>query len=115
MTEYYTMAPEETRTSMTHYFFILLLVAGTALLVFSLVKEQANPLFSGLRQVAIGTTLIGLGEWINHPLQKSVTMKGRSDLIFKRIRHRKRNPSALGNLFEIAGLILVFTGMSDLF
>lgn len=106
------MATEKFHTPAASYFFILLLIAGVILLTFSFMPSQANQLFGGLRRIGLGFTLIGLGEWINHPLQKSVAYKDRKKLIFQYILHRKRNPSALGNLFEIVGLILIFMGFA---
>ncbi|MBM9603427.1 hypothetical protein [Desulfopila inferna] len=107
------MAAKKSHISMSHYFFIFLLTAGLALLFYTFFNAQDEKIFSGLRQIALGITLIGIGEWINHPLQKSVTYKERKDFIFQKIRHRKRNPSVLGNLFEIGGLLLIFTGLAD--
>ncbi len=98
---------------MSHYFFIFLLTAGGVLLFYTFFNGQEEKVFSGLRQIALGIILIGIGEWINHPLQKSVTYKERKDFIFQKIRHRKRSPSVFGNLFEIGGLLLIFTGLAD--
>jgi len=107
--------PTTTRTSPTSYFFILLLVIGVLILIYSFVFSEDGPLFSGLREIGLGVLLIGVGEWINHPLQKAHICKSRRELIFQDIRHRRRNPSALGNLSEIVGLILIFTGLADFF
>ncbi|MEE4240108.1 MAG: hypothetical protein V2I36_01485 [Desulfopila sp.] len=100
-------------TPLTSYFFILLLISGGSLLVFSLFEGWQNEIFSGLRQIGLGITLIGAGEWVNHPLQKSITCAQKDDVVFEKFFHRQRNPSALGNLLEIIGLILTFTGLAE--
>lgn len=107
------MASKKSRTSITNYFFIFLLTTGGGLLLFSFLRNRPDVIFSGLRQIALGITLMGIGEWINHPLQKSITCKNKNDYVFEKFRHRQRNPSALGNLFEIVGLILAFTGLAE--
>lgn len=107
--------PTTTRTRPTSYFFILLLIAGTLMLVYSFVFGESDRLLGGLREIGLGTLLIGIGEWVNHPLQKSLVCENRREFIFQNIRHRQRNPSSLGNLLEIAGLILIFTGLADFF
>jgi hypothetical protein len=107
------MVSKKSQTPITSYFFIFLLAAGGGLLVFSFLKSRPDVIFSGLRQIALGITLIGVGEWINHPLQKSIACKNKNDYVFEKFRHRQRNPSALGNLFEIVGLILAFTGLAE--
>lgn len=95
------------------YFFILLLLAGVLLLVYAFVTAEEGVYFNGLQQIAMGITLIGLGEWINHPLQKSVAVKDKKNFIFQRIKHRKRRPNGIGNILEIIGLLMVFTGFAE--
>jgi hypothetical protein len=102
-----------TTTSLSSYFFILLLLVGTILLIISCIIAEEGQYFSGLQQIACGITLIGIGEWINHPLQKSVAFKDRQNYIFQRILHRRRKPNGIGNICEIIGLIMIFTGMAD--
>lgn len=100
-------------TSYTSYFFILLLVVGGVLLIFSFSTAEEGQYFGGLQQIAMGITLIGIGEWINHPLQKSVTYKDRKNYIFQRITHRKRSPNGIGNILEIIGMLMIFTGLAE--
>lgn len=107
------MKPKQKHISFTHYFFILLLTCGAALLIYSYSTGEHDDIFAGLRLIAFGILLIGTGEWINHPLQKSITFGDQERSSFIRIRHRKRNPSVLGNLLEIAGLLLIFAGLAD--
>jgi uncharacterized membrane protein YczE len=100
-------------TSFSSYFFIFLLLGGGILLIVSLITAKEGNYFGGLQQIAAGITLIGLGEWINHPLQKSVTFKDRENLITQRIRHRKRKPNGIENILEILGLLMIFTGLAQ--
>jgi hypothetical protein len=110
------MTSEKERTTVTslwNYFFIFLLLGGGLLLIYSLVTAREGQYFGGLQQIAAGITLIGIGEWINHPLQKSVRYKDRQNFIFQKIRHRERKPNGLGNIFEIIGLLMIFTGLAE--
>lgn len=100
-------------TSFSSYFFIFLLFGGGVLLIYSMITAEEGQYFSGLQQIAAGITLIGIGEWINHPLQKSLTVKDRQNYIFQKIRHRKRKPNGIGNIFEIFGLLMIFAGLAE--
>ncbi len=109
------MTDKTPHSPLTSYFFIILLFIGAGLFVLSFFTENQRDFFSGLQQIALGIFTIGVGEWINHPLQKSLAYRDKKDMIFQKIRHRKRNPSSLGNLLEICGLILIFTGLAGFF
>jgi len=109
------MKTQTTRYPLTSYFFIFFLVAGAALLVASLIYTAESGFFSWLRQIAFGILLVGIGEWINHPLQKTVALKDKEKFVFQKILHRKRTPSELGNLIEISGLLLFFSGLAEYF
>jgi hypothetical protein len=100
-------------TRLSNYFFVFLLLGGGILLTYSLVTAGEGHYFGGLQQIAAGITLIGLGEWINHPLQKSLRYKDRQNFIFQKIRHRERKPNGLGNIIEIAGVLMIFTGLAE--
>jgi len=102
-----------TVTSFWNYFFIFLLLGGGVLLMYSLFTAKEGQYFGGLQQIAAGITLIGIGEWINHPLQKSLRYKDRQNFIFQKIRHRKRKPNGIGNILEIIGLLMIFTGLAE--
>ena len=109
------MTDNTPHSHLTSYFFIILLFIGAGLFVLSFFTENQRDFFSGLQQIALGVFSIGVGEWINHPLQKSLAYSDKKDMIFDKIRHRNRNPSSLGNLLAICGLILIFTGLADFF
>ena len=114
--EYFLMTSEKDSTTVTRfssYFFILLLLGGSILLLYSIITAEEGQYFAGLQQIAAGITLIGIGEWINHPLQKSVAFKDRQNFIFQKIRHRQRKPNGIGNICEIFGLLIIFTGLAE--
>lgn len=98
------------QTPITSYFFILLLITGGGLLIFSFFSAEQDNYFGSFRRIAAGLLLVGIGEWINHPKQKSVQYRDKTNFIFQHVLHRKRNPSSLGNLMEISGLLLIFAG-----
>ncbi len=102
-------------TSVTCYFFIIFIISGSALLAYTLFYGREGELFHFFLFSALGLLFIGIGEWINHPLQKSLAFDEEKPSILKKVRHRKRSPIALGNLLEITGLILIFVGLAYLF
>lgn len=110
------MTPEKENSTLQNYlsyFFIVLLLTGVMLLIYAFTTAEESRFFGGLQQIAMGIILIGIGEWINHPLQKSVAVKDKKDFIFHRITHRKRRPNGIGNIVEIIGLLMVFTGFAE--
>lgn len=107
------MEKEKLSTTLMQNFFIVLLLAGAVMVVITFAFMQQDQLFSGIRQIAIGILLIGLGEWISHPQQKSIQCEGEKQLIFSRFKHRKRSPNALGSLLEIVGVLMLFIGAAD--
>jgi hypothetical protein len=83
------------------YWYKLLPVIGLATLVVGLtveVKEVSNIL---VQLVSIGVILIGIGEWINHPLQTRLGPGG-----FKITSYNRLNTLA-GNLWVLAGIFLI--------
>lgn len=97
---------------LTSYFFIFLLFLGGIVFLSSFFLEGQRIFFSSMQQLGLGILGIGIGEWINHPLQKSLSWEETKKTPFRRIYHRRRNPSSLGNLFEIFGLVLLFVGLA---
>lgn len=59
--------------------------------------------------VSLGGFFVGLGEWINHPLQTAILPRSayHSGGI---ITGHPRNARALGNLFDVFGFVLVAFG-----
>ncbi len=97
------------------YFYKLLVLAGIILFVLSFLYGSQDVYFNGYRLIAVGVICLGIGEWLNHPPQVSLTLEKEDSSELKRKKHRKRNPSSIGNLFEIAALILFCIGISKTF
>lgn len=97
----------------TSYFFIFLLISGSALLLYSLYAGDWGNYWGGLQRIAVGIIALGIGEWINHPRQESVQYTDYQHSTFHHFCHRRRNPSSFGNLFEIGGLICIFMGLAE--
>lgn len=58
--------------------------------------------------ISLGGFFLGLGEWINHPLQVGLVYR------FKITRYR-RYPSFAGQLFDLLGLALIGYGLYRIF
>jgi len=71
-------------------------------------------LFKGILILSASFFSFGTGELINHPKQNLITRKT-VQTNQKPQYHRNRNPCALGNLFHIAGLLLLFVALSSFF
>ncbi len=106
------MDTKQTSTPWTSYLFIVFLLGGCIILVLALFIFPPPTFFGGLRRLGAGLLLIGLGEWINHPRQEAIEplKEGTS---FQHGQHRRRNPSSLGSLLEIAGIILAISALAD--
>lgn len=59
--------------------------------------------------VALGTFWLGIGEWINHPLQ---TILKAADASFPGgvLTGHPRNPKPLGLVFDLLGIVLIIFG-----
>lgn len=78
---------------------VVFLAAGTGLLkVF-----PAGP----TALVSLGTFWVGLGEWVNHPLQTRLVPG-------YKITGYPRNASLLGVFFDLLGLVLIAVGLYKL-
>ncbi len=69
---------------------------------------------TGGGELSIGLILLGMGEYINNPQidspDNSVELQNNISQYFS----RKRNVSSLGNLFDIAGILMIATGVASL-
>lgn len=88
---------------------INLVVGGLALLASVLYTS----LTSGFSQLSLGLLLLGGGEYLNNPIyhQQTPDNKTREHQSFW---NRQRNVCALGNLLDIAGLIMIAIGVATL-
>ncbi len=69
---------------------------------------------TGGGELSIGLILLGIGEYINNPQidrpNNSDELQSKTSQYFS----RKRNVSSLGNLFDIAGILMMATGIASL-
>lgn len=99
----------------TTHFPRLYILIGSALLTHSLMTGLQDALFNGYRLMALGVLLLGIGEVINHPLQTSRTLEEAEATEAQTTRHRRRNPSSIGNLLLIIAILLLCIGFSKTF
>ncbi len=99
----------------TRYFYKFLILCGLVWFILSFFLGPQEAVFSGYRLMATGVIFLGIGEWLNHPLQVSLELPSKASPEARRQKHRKRNPSTLGNLFEIIALLLICVGISKVF
>ena len=74
----------------------------------------SGSLLSGGGELSFGLILLGAGEYINNP---QVDLPGKNEDVQCNVSHyfsRKRNVSSLGNLFDIAGILMIATGIASL-
>lgn len=90
-----------------YHLFIVLGIAGAAASLTVDLKgiENRHALL-----VSLGILLIGIGEWINHPLRTAIVSATFASPAGGITGHPRKN-SALGVLFDIAGLVLFGIGL----
>jgi hypothetical protein len=72
----------------------------------------------GIGEMAIGCLLLGAGEYLNNPkCPQQLPASGTKKTTFKLSDYlkRRRNVCALGNLLDIAGVLMIFVGITSLF
>jgi hypothetical protein len=102
----------------TSMIFLSLLMgfAGITAIVLSLFPMQLDSSsVKGIRAIGFSLLFISIGEWLNHPLQKSFTALDETSDTSLTLIHRRRNPCGLGNVFDVFGLILIFIALSLFF
>lgn len=89
------------------YWYKAVLAISTVLLIITLTVPLQGLSNSTIALICLGGVFIGLGEWINHPLQTKVGYN------FK-ITSYPRRLTFLGSVFVIFGLVLAGYGASKL-
>ncbi|MFT5728048.1 MAG: hypothetical protein ACI8PB_002199 [Desulforhopalus sp.] len=87
------------------------LTLGALGLMYSLLSCSFS---TGGGELSIGLILLGMGEYINNP---QVDLPDNSDELQSKTSiylTRKRNVSSLGNLLDIAGILMIATGIATL-
>lgn len=74
----------------------------------------SGSLLTGGGELSIGLILLGLGEYINNPQVGLPGKNADAKCDVSQYFSRKRNVSSLGNLFDIAGILMIATGIASL-
>ena len=98
-------------------FFMFLIAAGLLMVALSFVLLKGDILQAkGFRAIGFFCLLLGLGEYLNHPLQKKQTLTARQGSGPPTpALHRSRNPCGLGNTFDVLAVICLFLALSYFF
>ncbi len=97
-------------------FFMFLIAAGGLMVAVSFALFTGDALQAkGLRAIGFFCLLLGLGEYLNHPLQKKQAFGQGPDSTTPTTLHRSRNPCGLGNTFDVLGVICLFLALSYFF
>lgn len=85
------------------YWYKAITVASIMFLVIALTVDLEGVENKTVILISLGAFFIGVGEWINHPLQTRIAPG-------MKITSYNRNASLRGNLFDILGFSLVCIG-----
>lgn len=85
------------------YWYKAVTVASVVFLLVALTVDLKGVENKTVILVSLGSFFIGLGEWINHPLQTRIAPG-------MKITSYNRNASLPGNLFDVFGFLLVCIG-----
>ncbi|MBI1887798.1 MAG: hypothetical protein HYS19_05430 [Nitrosomonadales bacterium] len=89
------------------YWYHVLVVLGAAGVIAAMTFELKGIANAHAIIMSLGVLFVGLGEWINHPLQTKImppnVYMGGGGII----SGHPRNPNFLGTLFDILGFILI--------
>lgn len=97
-------------------FFILLATSGVLLALTSFTSAPADVMQAkGLRAIGFFGLFLGIGEILNHPVQKKLEFKDRENTLSQATLHRSRNPCGLGNTLDVAALVCLFISLSFFF
>lgn len=95
------------------YWYKAIAVAGLFVLVISLTVKLVGIDNNVVQLISLGAFFIGLGEWVNHPLQTSILP---ASALFPggTITGHPRNSSVTGISLDILGCILIGIGLFKL-
>lgn len=95
------------------YWYKAIAVAGLFVLVLSLTVNLVNIDNNVVQLLSLGAFFIGLGEWVNHPLQTSLIPASALYPAGKLTGH-PRNSSFSGILLDLIGVVLIGIGIYKL-
>lgn len=93
------------------YWYKAALVVGAVVLITALTVELKGVENSIVQLIALGTILVGIGEWINHPLQTQIVPPSPRNPTWLKGEGYLRKNSALGLLFVISGVGFIGLGI----
>ena len=97
-------------------FFVLLVIGGILLIAFSFTSYPGNiAQAKGFRTLGFLFLFLGVGEILNHPVQKSLAFNDQDGSGPHATLHRSRNPCGLGNTLDVLALICLFISLSLFF
>lgn len=97
-------------------FFAILVIGGVLLAAVSVTPFPENLLQAiGIRALGFFCLFLGIGEILNHPLQKRLAFNDQNNSSPHATLHRSRNPCGLGNTFDVLALICLFVALSYFF
>ena len=91
-----------------YHVFVLLGGAGTFISLLFDIKGIKN---AHALLLCLGIFFIGIGEWINHPLQTEIVRPHVTIPSGGVFESHKRNSNLIGSLFDILGFILIATAI----
>ena len=92
------------------YWYHAIMVISGFLLLYSLTVPLVGIDNSTVQKLSLGAFLIGLGEWINHPLQTKIYPPSYHMPIGGTTTGYPRNNQFIGILFDILGICLIVWG-----
>lgn len=88
------------------YWYKAVLVVAVGFLALSLTVEFKGVENAHIALISLGCALIGLGEWINHPLQQAIMPPSSSYPGWGKLSGHPRRNTFLGNLLLIGGIAI---------
>lgn len=92
-----------------------LLVLGATVFILALTIELRGIANSIALLISLGVILIGIGEWINHPLQTRILPPGEHYPGWLQGSGYVRRNTLLGLLFDCFGIVLIVIGIIKIF
>lgn len=92
------------------YWYHAIMVISGFLLLYSLTVPLVGIDNSTVQKLSLGAFFVGLGEWINHPLQTKIYPPSYHMPTGGVVTGYPRNNSFMGILFDILGICLVIWG-----
>jgi len=95
------------------YWYKAVAVAGLSVLILSLTVSLVSIDNNAVQLISLGAFFIGLGEWVNHPLQISLMPASALYPAGKLMGH-PRNSSFIGIMLDFLGCLLIGIGVYKL-